>query len=309
MRHTIDGKEGRAAKRDMSFVLCDDVFKIFKRASIEVVALRGMDLAVERGEVVALVGPSGSGKTTLLNILAGLDRPSAGQVCVDGRDLLALTEADLVRYRREEVGFVWQAVGRNLLPYLSALENVALPLAVAGKPPIERLERARELLEAVGLGPRADRRPDQLSGGEQQRVAIAVALANRPPLLLADEPTGELDERTAVDIFRLFSELRDAYGVTVIIVTHYPRIAGHVDRVLAMRDGRASTETMRIPTFRPTERTGREEEFVVVDRAGRLQLPAEYVEKLGLGERAKVRLEGDRIEVRRWAPGREGEAQ
>lgn len=293
--------EGRA------FILCNDVFKIYKRANIEVVALRGMDLAVQRAEVVALVGPSGSGKTSLLNILAGLDKPSAGQVSVNGRDLLSVTEADLVRYRREDVGFVWQDVGRNLLPYLSAVENVALPMAIQGTPPVERLERARGLLEAMGLGPKAGRRPAELSGGEQQRVAIAVALANRPPLLLADEPTGELDERTAIDIFGLYSELRRSFGVTVVIVTHYPRIAEYVDRVVAMRDGRASTETMRVLTFRPAEQTGREEEFVVVDRAGRLQLPAEYVEKLGLGERAKLRLKGDSIEVRRWEPRQDGE--
>ncbi|MEK7873272.1 MAG: ABC transporter ATP-binding protein [Chloroflexota bacterium] len=293
--------EGRA------FILCNDVFKIYKRANIEVVALRGMDLTVQRGEVVALVGPSGSGKTSLLNILAGLDKPSAGQVSVNGRDLLSVTEADLVRYRREDVGFVWQDVGRNLLPYLSAVENVALPMAIQGTPPVERLERARGLLEAMGLGPKAGRRPAELSGGEQQRVAIAVALANRPPLLLADEPTGELDERTAIDIFGLYSELRRSFGVTVVIVTHYPRIAEYVDRVVAMRDARASTETMRVLTFRPAEQTGREEEFVVVDRAGRLQLPAEYVEKIGLGERAKLRLKGDSIEVRRWEPRQDGE--
>jgi len=300
---------GAAARRagDRTCVLCDDVFKIYKRANIEVVALRGMDLTVQRGEVVALVGPSGSGKTTLLNILAGLDKPSAGQVSVNGRDLLSMTEPDLVRYRREEVGFVWQDVGRNLLPYLSAVENVALPMAIQGTPPVERLERARQVLEAVGLGPKADRRPTELSGGEQQRVAIAVALANRPPLLLADEPTGELDERTATDIFGLYSEMRNAFGVTVVIVTHYPRIADHVDRVVAMRDGRASTETVRVLTFRPAEQAGREEESVVVDRAGRLQLPAEYVEKLGLGERAKVHLKGDTIEVRRWEPRHGGD--
>ena len=304
------GKEpGAATKRadGQAFVLCDDVFKIYKRANIEVVALRGMDLTVQRGEVVALVGPSGSGKTSLLNILAGLDKPSAGQVSVNGRDLLSVTEADLVRYRREDVGFVWQDVGRNLLPYLSAVENVALPMAIQGTPPVERLERARGLLEAMGLGPKAGRRPAELSGGEQQRVAIAVALANRPPLLLADEPTGELDERTAIDIFGLYSELRRSFGVTVVIVTHYPRIAEYVDRVVAMRDARASTETMRVLTFRPAEQTGREEEFVVVDRAGRLQLPAEYVEKIGLGERAKLRLKGDSIEVRRWEPRQDGE--
>ncbi len=304
------GKEpGAATKRvdGQAFVLCDDVFKIYKRASIEVVALRGMDLTVQRGEVVALVGPSGSGKTTLLNVLAGLDRPSAGQVSVNGRDLLSMTEPDLVRYRREEVGFVWQDVGRNLLPYLSALENVALPMAIQGTPPVERLERARQVLEAVGLGPKADRRPTEMSGGEQQRVAIAVALANRPPLLLADEPTGELDERTATEIFDLYREMRRAFGVTVVIVTHYPRIADHVDRVVAMRDGRASTETVRVLTFRPAEQAGREEESVVVDRAGRLQLPAEYVEKIGLGERAKIHLKGDAIEVRRWEPRHDGD--
>ncbi len=300
---------GAAARRagDRTCVLCDDVFKIYKRANIEVVALRGMDLTVQRGEVVALVGPSGSGKTTLLNILAGLDKPSAGQVSVNGRDLLSMTEPDLVRYRREEVGFVWQDVGRNLLPYLSAVENVALPMAIQGTPPVERLERARQVLGAGGLGPQADRRPRGLPGGNPPPAPPGGPRPTRPPLLLADEPTGELDERTATDIFGLYSEMRNAFGVTVVIVTHYPRIADHVDRVVAMRDGRASTETVRVLTFRPAEQAGREEESVVVDRAGRLQLPAEYVEKLGLGERAKVHLKGDTIEVRRWEPRHGGD--
>ncbi len=283
------------------YIHCEDLFKIYKSDELEVVALRGLDLKVARGEMMAIVGASGSGKSTLLNILAGLDTPSAGRVAVGARDLLTATEDDLVEYRRREVGFVWQQTGRNLIPYLSAEQNVEVPLILDGRSRAHAKQRAQYLLEAVGLLERRRQRPDQLSGGEQQRVAIAVSLANDPPLLLADEPTGELDSVTADEIFRLFRALNESTGVTIVVVTHDRAIARRVDRVVAMRDGRTSTEIVRHAAF---SRGQGElvEEFAVVDRSGRLQLPREHLEKLGIGERARVEISGDHVEVRPEQP-------
>jgi putative ABC transport system ATP-binding protein len=227
------------------FILCDNLVKIYKGADLEVVALQGLDLTVTAGEMLGIVGASGSGKSTLLNILGGLDRPSAGRVTVDGRDLLKLSDRDLDRYRRAEVGFVWQQTGRNLIPYLTARENVELPMTVAGAGLLAKRQRSRELLEAVGLWEHRHHRLAQLSGGQQQRVAIAVALANRPRLLLADEPTGEVDSATAQGLLDLFRALNRSYRLTTVIVTHDPQIARQVDRVVAIRDGRTSTETIR----------------------------------------------------------------
>ncbi len=275
-------------------VLCEDLFKIYKQAELEVVALRGLDFSVQRGELVAVVGPSGSGKSTLMNILAGLDRPSAGKVTVEGRDLLTISPGELEHYRRLEVGFVWQAVGRNLAPYLTAMDNVELPMFLSGKEAWERHQRAQELLEAVGLGSRLHFYPRQLSAGEQQRVAIAVAMSNNPRLLLADEPTGELDSRTAIQVLQMFGTMTRSFGVTTIIVTHYPGIAD-----LAIRDGKVSTETVKAVTFQPLApgKKAAQEEYVVMDRAGRLQIPQQYVDRLHLGDRVKVTLEGDHLEV------------
>ncbi|MBI4234587.1 MAG: ABC transporter ATP-binding protein [Chloroflexi bacterium] len=278
-------------------VECHDLFKIYKRAELEVVALRGLDMEIARGEFLAIVGASGSGKTSLLNILAGLDRPSAGQVRVGKRDLLATRERDLVLYRREEVGFVWQVVGRNLLPYLNALDNVELPMAIAGRPRQARRERAQELLAVLGLSDKADRLPHQLSGGEQQRLGIAVALANNPPLLLADEPTGELDTQTGVQVFEALRAMSKTYGVTVVVVTHYPGVARFVDRVVQIRDGRISTEFLMQPTFQhPGESLL--QEYLLVDQVGRLQLPQEYVEKLKLKGRVKVQVDDGQVTIR-----------
>ena len=226
-------------------ILCDNLVKIYKIADLEVVALQGLDLTIERGELMAIVGASGSGKSTLLNILGGLDRPSAGKVWVDGLDLLKLSDSALNRYRREKVGFVWQQTGRNLVPYLTAQENVELPMIIAGRPARERRKWATELLEAVDLADRRHHKLGQLSGGQQQRVAIAVSLANRPILLLADEPTGEVDSATAETIFATFRRLNQSFGLTTIIVTHDSRIATQVNRVVAIRDGKTSTETLR----------------------------------------------------------------
>ena len=244
------------------------------------VALRGVDLEVRSGELIGIVGASGSGKTTLLNILAGLERPSAGRIRVGERDLLDITDKHLVAYRRREVGFVWQATGRNLVPYLNVRDNIELPQAIASAGKRQRRQRAEELLEALQMPDKARRYPSELSGGEQQRVAIAVALANNPPLLLADEPTGELDTNMAEEVFRMLQRINRQFGVTIIIVTHYAGIANWVDRVVRIRDGRIGSESYLMSSYRGGE--GQEEEYLVVDRAGRLQLPREYMEQLSL---------------------------
>jgi len=244
--------------------------------------------------MLALVGPSGSGKSPLMNILGGLDTPTAGQVRVGDYNLLDMTRRDQVRYRRHMVGFVWQQTARNLLPYLTALENVELPMALAGFPTRERKARAADLLERVGLGDRLKHRPDRLSGGEQQRVAIAVGMANRPALLLADEPTGEVDSASAEAIFHSLRALNAEFGVTIIIVTHDMTVATRVDRVIGMRDGRTSTEILR---RRDGDGAISEEEYAILDRAGRLQLPEAYIDTLGMEDRVLLRLNEDHIGV------------
>ena len=284
------------------YVMCEDLFKIYKIADLEVVALRGLDLAVQNGEVVAIVGASGSGKSTLLNILAGYDAPSAGRVSVGGKDLLQMSSREVEEYRRIDVGFIWQQTSRNMFPYLTAMENVTLPMMLTNTPGRERSERARDLLELVGLGHRLDHTPEKLSGGEQQRVAIAVALANKPPLLLADEPTGELDDATAAEILDLFGSVNQDMGTTILIVTHDPDIAYKVGRVVMIRDGKMSTEIRRKVTF---ERIQSEadtdatlEEFVLVDASGRIQIPQDYLDQIKIGERARVQIEDGTVTLR-----------
>lgn len=288
-----------SSQGDSYYIICEDLFKIYKVADLEVVALRGLDLKVKLGELMAIVGISGSGKTTLLNILGGLDIPTAGKVIVGERNLLKMSSRDLVTYRRRDVGFVWQQGAGNLIPYLSAFQNVELPLILLGWPQRKRRRRAEEMLEAVGLATRLRHRPDRLSGGEQQRVAIAVALANNPPLLLADEPSGELDSQTAESIFDVFRSLNKAYGITIVIVTHDIRIMDKVERVVTIRDGRTSLEAIREPRFHRPDAGSRGilDEFVVLDRAGRLQLPKDYIDKLNLKGRVRVLLANDHITV------------
>ena len=225
---------------------CENLVKIYKAADIEVVALQGLDLHIEEGELMAIIGNSGSGKSTLLNMLGGLDRPSAGNLRVDGKDLLKFKESDLVKYKRETVGFVWQNNARNLIPYLTALENVELPILLQGR---RKRHRALDLLDAVGLSHRRNNKLNELSGGEQQRVAIAIALANQPRLLLADEPTGSVDTKMANQILDLFRELNRSFGLTVVIVTHDPLLAKKVDRVVAIRDGKTSSEILRRKSY------------------------------------------------------------
>ena len=277
------------------YIVCEDLFKIHKAADLEVVALRGLDLRVYAGEVMAIVGPSGSGKSTLLHALAGYELPSAGSVAVGGRNLLKMTSGELVEYRRLGIGFVWQQVSRNLVPYLTTQQNIEIPMLLASKNKKERIEWAAALADFVGLRHRVDYTTDRLSGGEQQRVAIATALANKPPLLLADEPTGELDNRTGQEIMDLFRSINETYGTTVVIVTHDPHVAEQVDRVVAIADGKTSTETVR---RRPHRGGDGLEELSIVDGSGRLQIPKEYLEKLGMSERARVTVEGDHVVLR-----------
>ena len=199
-------------------------------------ALNGVDLEIRRGEFVALVGPSGSGKSTLLNLIGGLDRPSAGEIWVEDLELGKANDKRLVRYRRDRIGFIFQSF--NLLPTRSAAENVEVPLMLAGIARRQRRERALELLRQVGLGKRADHKPNELSGGEMQRVAVARALANRPALLLADEPTGNLDSKTGKAILSLLRDLLRTQGLTMVLVTHDMNVAGYADRIVHMLDGR-----------------------------------------------------------------------
>lgn len=280
-------------------IACEGLVRIFTAKGIEVQALQGLDLRVQAGEMVALVGASGSGKSTLLGILAGLDAPTAGSARVAGHDLVTMRAAERLRYRRRSVGFVWQQSGRNLLPYLTARENIALAHGVARVIPAgSRAARARELLELLDVADVAEQRPGQLSGGQKQRVAIAVALANEPRVLLADEPTGELDERTTADVLDAMKAVNTEHGVTTLIVTHDPMVSEHVDRTVRIRDGRTSTETLRSTR---TDDEGREvrvaQEFAVLDRAGRMQLPGEFVTALELRDRVRLTLETDHVRV------------
>ncbi|MEU1869448.1 putative ABC transport system ATP-binding protein [Streptomyces ambofaciens] len=285
-----------------ALITCDRLVRIFSADGVEVQALQGLDLLVREGELMALVGASGSGKSTLMNILAGLDTPTAGAARVAGRDLLAMTARDRLAYRRTVVGFVWQQTSRNLMPYLTAAQNVALPMQLAGTGGrwAARAERALELLDLMGIADCRDRRPQQLSGGQQQRVAIAVALAGDPSVLLADEPTGELDSHTAEQIFAAFRTANEQLGTTVVIVTHDQAVAGEVRRTVAIRDGRTSTEVLRRSEV--DAETGHEtvvaREYAMLDRAGRLQLPADYTAALGMRERVALELESDHIAVR-----------
>ena len=281
------------------YIECEDLFKIYKVADLEVVALRGLDLAVQPGETLAIVGASGSGKTTLLNILAGYDTPSAGRVRVGDRDLLDMSGADIEEYRRGEVGFVWQQTSRNLFPYLTAIENVSLPMMLTRTSGAERKRRAAELLELVGLGDRMGHSPETLSGGEQQRVAIAVALANEPPLLLADEPMGELDDATASEILEVFRGVNLELGTTVLIVTHDPDVAYKVGRVVMIRDGKIATEIKRKVSYRREQGEADDDldELTVVDPAGRVQLPKDYLDRVRIRDRARVILEEDRLNI------------
>jgi putative ABC transport system ATP-binding protein len=282
-----------------SLIVCESLVRIYQSGSIEVQALQGLDLVVDRGEMVAVVGASGSGKSTLLSILAGIDAPTAGRARVDRWNLLSMSRKDRVHYRRHTVGFVRQQTASNLVPYLTARQMIDLPMAAARTPSPKRRTRTTDLLKALGVAHAEDRRPAQLSGGEQMRVAIAVALANEPRVLFADEPTGELDTATSQEVFGALRDVNRRFGVTVVVVTHDPAVSGQVERTVAIRDGRTSSETLRRTTTHENGDTHvTAEEYAVMDRAGRVQIPRDYREALALTRRVRLALEADRVEVR-----------
>ena len=288
-------------------IQADGLVKIYKSKQTEVLALQGLDLTVEKGELTALIGNSGSGKSTFLNMIGGLDRPSAGSLLVDGKNLFTMGERELVCYKRDTVGFVWQNNARNLLPYLSALENIMLPVPISGQK--KKKEKALELLEQVGMTAKRNNRLNTMSGGEQQRIAIAIALANNPKLLLADEPTGSVDTKTADIIFDIFREL-NRNGQTILIVTHDIALSKKVRRVVAIRDGKISSERILKEKYadRLKELTvdwrneDTQEEYAVIDKAGRVQIPRELWDKLALRDnKVKLELRGDEILLSRPA--------
>jgi putative ABC transport system ATP-binding protein len=283
-------------------IVCENLVKIYRLnqeggASVEVQALQGLDITVADGEMIGIVGASGSGKSTLLNILGGLDRPTGGRAVVGKQDLGHLSEHAIDEYRRKTVGFVWQQGSRNLIPYLTAIENIELPLTLSGQAGKSTRVRALELLKLVGLTERKDHRLEELSGGEQQRVAIAIALANHPKLLLADEPTGELDTATAQTIYDLLGDLNKRLGLTMVIVSHDPGIARHVDRVVAVRDGKLASETVRVQKMDSDEH--HLVELAVLDSAGRVQLPREVLEQFHIKRHVLIETTEEGILLRR----------
>ncbi|GGR13431.1 ABC transporter ATP-binding protein [Actinoplanes ianthinogenes] len=281
-----------------ALIVCESLVRIYQTGSIEVQALQGLDLVVNRGEMVAVVGASGSGKSTLLSILAGIDAPTAGKARVEDWDLLSMSRADRVRYRRQTVGFVRQQTASNLVPYLTSRQVIDLPMVAARKPAKQRRERTEELLDALGVTDCADRRPAQMSGGQQQRVAIAVALANRPHVLFADEPTGELDTATSAEVFGALRDVNQRYGVTVVVVTHDAEVSGQVERTVAIRDGRTSSEVLRrTATTEDGDTHVIAEEYAVMDRAGRVQIPREYRDALQLTRRVRLALESTHVQI------------
>ncbi len=284
----------------MKHIECADLVRIFSAEGVEVQALQGLNLEVDRGELTAIVGASGSGKSTLLSILSGLDRPSAGRASVAGHDLLTMGTRDRTRFRRRTIGFVWQQTTRNLLPYLTAAENIAQSLAIAHSPRSTRDTRIDELLALLDISAMRDRRPAEMSGGQQQRVAIAVALANEPEVLFADEPTGELDGANSQRVFDALRDVNERLGVTVLIVTHDSEVSKQVRRTVQIRDGRTSTEVLRSTRL---DEHGAEHlharEYAVLDRVGRMQLPQDYISKLALRDRVRLELEEDHVQVHR----------
>lgn len=298
-------------KKAENIIVCENLVKIYKTKDSEVLALQGLELTVAQGELMAIIGNSGSGKSTFLNMIGGLDRPSAGRLFVDGKDLFKLNEAELVEYKRKTVGFVWQNNARNLLPYLSAWQNVQIPMLFT--PGNKQKERALELLELVGMSHKKNSRLNQLSGGEQQRIAIAIALANNPKILLADEPTGSVDVRTGNYILDVFRELNQQLGLTILIVTHDRLLAKKVNRVVAIRDGKTSSESIMKQSYADQlNQIGMlddtHDEYVVLDRAGRLQVPREMLDKIGVdGNRVRIACEDGKIILE--APPKEPDGQ
>lgn len=278
-----------------AIIVADNLVKIYKTSELEVMALQGLDLTVERGELLAIIGNSGSGKSTFLNMLGGLDTPTAGKLFVDGKNLFTMTEKQLVKYKRDTVGFVWQNNARNLLPYLSALDNIMTPMQFASEK--QRKERALKLLDLVGMSHRKTSKLNQLSGGEQQRIAIAIALANNPKILLADEPTGSVDRKTADYILDVFKTLNREEQQTIVIVTHDVALSKMVPRVVAIRDGKFSSERILKEDYasmnvssEDTWETETQEEYAIIDRAGRVQIPRHMLEEIGITDN-KIKIQ------------------
>lgn len=279
-------------------IVCENLIKVYKTVDSEVVALQGLDLTVKEGELMAIIGNSGSGKSTLLNMIGGLDYPTAGKLLVDGKDLFKMNKKQMVRYKRETVGFVWQNNARNLIPYLTAVENVEITMNLTGR--FRQRRRALELLDMVNMKHRSNNKLNQLSGGEQQRIAIAIALANNPKVLLADEPTGSVDTKTSDEILDLFKELNKKLGITVVIVTHDRLLEKKVNRVVAIRDGKTSSEFLRKSSYMEAlsninsqfeDELEEKVELAVIDKVGRVQIPQEFINKIGLNGKNKVKIE------------------
>lgn len=270
-----------------AYIECKRIVKAYRVGGHEIVALRGIDFEMEKGEMIAIIGPSGAGKSSLLNLLGGLDTPTAGQLIVNNTNLLELKGRRLSDYRLKHVGFLWQQIDRNLLFYRSALRNVTLPMMLAGVPLWQRRKQALELLDAVGLTDQAHKHPAQLSGGQQQRTALAVALANHPDLLLADEPTGALDRKSAEQVMQLLNDLRQRYGLTVLMVTHDMELADYADRVLTLRDG-ALGQDIRHP----------EDQNPKLDDAGRIRLPDAVQAQLAQAARIAIEIRPEGVLLR-----------
>ena len=286
-------------------IVCENLVKIYKTKDLEVLALQGLEINIAAGELMAIIGNSGSGKSTFLNMIGGLDRPSAGKLIVDGKDLFKLNERQLVEYKRNTVGFVWQNNARNLVPYLTAVQNIQLPMLFGSQR--KRKEKALELLELVGMSHRKNSKLSQLSGGEQQRIAIAIALANSPKILLADEPTGSVDAKTGNYILDVFRELNQNMGLTVVIVTHDRQLSKKVNRVVSIRDGKTSSEMIMKQSYADSlasigsladvqEEHDTHTEYAVLDRAGRVQIPKDLLESIGVkGNKLRVEVENGKI--------------
>ncbi len=270
-----------------AFITCKQVVKAYRVSGHEIVAIRGIDFDMQKGEMVAIIGPSGAGKSSLLNLLGGLDTPTAGSLNVGGLDLLSLKGKALAQYRLRRVGFLWQNVERNLLPHRSALRNVTLPMLLAGMSPWDRVRRARELLDAVGLSDQANKLPAEMSGGQQQRVGFAVALANHPDLMLLDEPTGALDRKAAAQAMTLIQDLRGRYGLTVLMVTHDLDMAAYADRVLTLRDGALGQDLSH-----------GSDEAPMLDEAGRIKLPEAVRAQLSQAPRIAVEIRPEGVLLR-----------
>lgn len=287
-----------------SFIICDGLVKIYKTKELEVMALQGLDIEIKRGEIMAIIGKSGSGKSTLMNIIGGLENPSAGKIIVDGKNLSGLSEKEMVEYRKKKVGFVWQKSSRNLFPYLTSVENIEATMSFTGMSAKKKRQKALELLDMVGMSHKEKSYPHELSGGEQQRIAIAVALSNSPQILLADEPTGAVDTKTSNVIQDLFRKLNKEMGITIIIVTHDIKLANKVDRVVMISDGKISTEKIMKQSYKerlellPDEFEVEEthEEYSVMDKAHRIQLSNDMLKLAGIeSNKVKVSVEDGRL--------------